>query len=124
MISVYNASSVEHADIVVAWLEEMGISAFVKNRLMAGGYATLAVAPRGVEVCVADPSEAEKAKKLLAEHDQSLEERRRETHERVVPVQCDKCGKLTDFPGELFGTVQTCPSCGEHVDVGEEPKYC
>lgn len=124
MDSVYRASSVEQADIVVAWLEEKGIASFVKNRHMAGGYATLAVAPRGVEVCVVDPAEAERAKSLLADHEKSLRDRRRESGEKVVPVQCGECGRLTNFPGELSGTVQSCPSCGQNVEVGEEPRYC
>jgi putative signal transducing protein len=127
MISVYKASSVEQADIVVAWLDERGIPAFVKNRHMAGNYATFAVAPRGVEVCVIDPEEAERAKALLADHSKAIEDRRRVTPEKVVPVMCSGCGKLTHFPGELFGTVQSCPSCGQNLDVedkGELPRYC
>lgn len=124
MITVYKASSIEQADIVLAWLDEQGIPAFVKNRHMAGAYATLAVAPQGVEVCVANPAEAEKAKELLAEHESAIKERRRESYEKIVRIQCTACGRLLEFPGEFFGTVQSCPHCGQNVDVETSPRYC
>lgn len=124
MDCVYRASSVEHADIVVAWLAEREISAFVKNRNMAGGYAPWAIAPLGVEVCVADPEIAAKARSLLGEHQQGLMGHRPHTPEKIVPVNCPECGRLTDFPGELFGSVQSCPKCGASVDVGNGPQVC
>lgn len=123
MNCVYRASSVEQADIVAAWLEEQGISAFVKNRHMAGNYVSLAVAPKGVEVCVLDDKQAEQARELLTEHDRGLQARQKATHQKVVPMLCTECGRQVEFPGELFGTVQSCPSCGRHIDVGEEPRF-
>lgn len=124
MNCVYRASSVEEADIVVAWLGNRDVAAFVKNRNMAGTYVTLAVAPRGVEVCVLDPGMAEEAKLLLLEHREEVQSRPRGDFEKVVPVQCPECGRMLEFPGEFFGTVQTCPDCGQSVDVGDSPNFC
>lgn len=124
MECVYRASSVEQADIVVAWLGEQEIAAFVKNRNMAANYVALAVAPRGVEVCVADPTEAARADVLLKEHLAAIKARPGGSSEKVVPTVCGECGRTVEFPGELWGTVQTCPSCGRNVDVGDPPQYC
>lgn len=124
MNCVYRASSLEQADIIAAWLDEQGISAFVKNRNMAGTYVALAVAPKGVEVCVLDDNQADQARELLKHHERSLKSRKAATQEKVIPVFCTECGRRVEFPGELYGTVQTCPSCGRNIDVGEEPQFC
>ena len=118
MNCVYRASSVEQADIVVAWLAEQDVAAFVKNRNMAGNYIALAVAPRGVEVCVVDPEEAATAEVLLKAHLESIKARPGGPSDKVIPILCTECGRQVEFPGELYGTVQACPSCGGNVDVG------
>jgi len=124
MNCVYRASSIEEADIVVGWLADQDVPAFVKNRNMAGGYVTLAVAPRGIEICVIDPTKADHAKQLLKEHQESIKSRPMGAFEKVVPVQCGECGKMVEFPGEFYGTVQSCPNCGRNVDVGDPPRFC
>lgn len=124
MKCVHRASNVLAADIVVAWLEEQGIAAFVKDRHMAGGYPTIAVAPRGVEVCALDDEQADRALELLRNHQKSLSARHAAVHDKTISVQCTECGRLVEFPGEFDGTVQICPSCGRTVDVGEEPELC
>lgn len=124
MNCVYRASSVEQADIIVAWLAEQDIAAFVKDRNMAANYVTLAVAPRGVEICVADSADATKAEALLKAHQDSKRLRSGAPADKVISVLCTECGRQVEFRGELFGTVQACPSCGRNVDVGESPRYC
>ncbi len=124
MNCVYRASSVEQADIVVAWLAEQDVTAFVKNRNMAANYIGLAVAPRGVEVCVVDPEEADKAEILLKAQLELIRMRPGGPSDKVIPILCTECGRQVEFPGELYGTVQTCPSCGRNVDVGDPPQYC
>jgi len=124
MKCVFRASSVEQADIVVAWLADQGVSAFVNDRLMAGTYATFAVAPRGIKVCVADGEDASKAENLLREHGHSIEKRRGTTPDKVIAVQCPECGRQVEFPGEFYGTVQSCPKCRSNIDVGESPRFC
>lgn len=124
MNCIYRASSVEQADIVIAWLAEQDISAFVKDRNMAGNYVALAVAPRGVEICVADPKDAVRAEALLQEHLKSIKSRSGAPANKVIPVLCSECGRQIEFPSELYGSVQTCPSCGRNIDVGDFPRYC
>jgi hypothetical protein len=124
MNCVYRASSVEQADIVIAWLAEQGIAAFVKDRNMAGNYVALAVAPRGVEVCVASPEEAAQAETLLQDHQKAIKPHPGGPAEKVIPVLCTECGRQVEFPGELYGSVQTCPSCGRNLDVLASPGYC
>ncbi len=119
MVCAYRASSVSEADIIVAWLEEQGVPAFVKNR---HGVETLYVpglaAPRGVEVCVADDETAERAKALLADHAQEIAEQSRATRSSSpVEVICEECGRPTVFPPTQRGTVQSCPHCRGHIDV-------
>ncbi len=124
MNCVYRASSVEQADIVVAWLAEQDVPAFVKDRNMAGGYVALAVAPRGVEVCVTKPEDTLRAETLLKDHFELIKSRSGIPVDKVIRVPCAECGRQAEFPGELYGTVQTCPSCGRNMDVGDPPQYC
>ncbi len=124
MNSVFKASSVEQADIVVAWLADRGIPAFVKNRNMAANYVSLAVAPRGVEVCVVNPDQAEMAISLLKDQSELIKERHLETSEKVISIICSECGRRVEFPGELYGTVQSCPACKQNVDVENSPHFC
>lgn len=67
LITVHNAGTLEEADIVVAWLDNQGIKAMVKNRHAIGTFSGLsAISHNEIEVCVTDPSEAERARELLA----------------------------------------------------------
>ena len=124
MKCVYRATSLEQADIVIAWLSEQGIEAFVKDRNMAGGYAPWAVAPRGIEVCVVDEAQAVTAESHLAEHQKTLEVRHESTPSKLLATPCGTCGRLLEFPGELNRTVQACPYCGSTVDVGDDQRLC
>lgn len=124
MNCVYRASTVEEADIVVAWLADREIFAFVKDRNMAGNHVTLAVAPKGVEVCVADPTLAAQASELLRIHREGQMGQPMGEFEKVVPVQCPKCGSMLEYPGEFMGSEQACPNCGQDIRVGDSPHYC
>ncbi len=126
MNCVYRAASVEEADIIVAWLAERGVRAFVKNRPVIGtGYVPMATAPKGVEVCVLGEEQAKRATELLAEHADELSHRPQPIPPgKVFRAVCEECGRPTDFPSELFGSVQTCPHCRANMDVNEPPAVC
>jgi len=118
---VYRAVDVVEADIVAAWLADQGITTHVKNRYAAGTMQTpLIVAPKGIEVCVVDPQQAERARVLVLEH---LEHRKEKADEpamgRSIEAVCEECGKASRFPFEQRGTVQTCPHCRQYLDVPE-----
>ena len=119
MICVYRAADLGEADIVAAWLEEQGITVHVKDRLVIGMLHTpLAYAPRGVEVCVVDPAQADDAKKLLREHADELELKRlADPGGPDIEAMCEECGKASRFPFAQRGSVQTCPHCKQYLDV-------
>lgn len=67
LITVHNAGTLEEADIVVAWLDNQGIKAMVKNRHSISMFSGLsAIWHNEIEVCVTNPGDAEKARELLA----------------------------------------------------------
>jgi hypothetical protein len=119
MICVYRTVSVEEADIIVAWLAEEKVNSCVKNRHAIGtGYLAMAAAPRGVEVCVFDPDQAERAKELLRKH--AGESAVKKLHDAAGPdieAKCEECGKASRFPFAQRGSVQTCPHCKQYLDV-------
>ncbi len=110
MNTVYRAADIEEADIIVAWLEERGITAQVKGSLEI----PVVYNPGDIEVCVADPDEAKQAIALLRDHYQ---------HEApvdaggTIEAMCEECGQASTFPSDQRGTVQNCPHCGEYLDV-------
>jgi len=69
LITVHNAGTLEEADIVVAWLDDRGVKAVVKDRNSIGTFSGItAISHNEVEVCVADTEQAEKARGLLEKH--------------------------------------------------------
>jgi hypothetical protein len=119
LICVYRAADMGEADIVAAWLDDQGIAVHIKNRHAAEMLQTpFIVAPKGIEVCVTDPQQADQAKTLVREH---LQHRREKTAEpgRTIEAVCEECGKASRFPFEQRGTVQTCPHCRRYLDVPE-----
>ncbi len=115
---VYRAADVGEADIVVVWLEEQAIAAFVKDRYGASGLYPFAVAPLGVEVCVADSEQAPRASALLEQHAADIEARKRAVAtEPAIEVACEACGIKTTFPAGQRGRVGTCPNCRAYLDV-------
>ena len=119
LICVYRALDIGEADIVVAWLVEHGIEAQVKNPFTAAMFQTpFLTAPRGIEVCVLDPAEADEAIDLLqAHHDEIHQERESHATGSTVLASCEECGRDAEFPAAQNGTVQTCPHCGKYIDV-------
>jgi len=121
MVCVHHAATVSEADIVTAWLEEQGVPAFVKNRLTA---ETLPIdglrSKRGIEVCVADDETAEQAKILLEKHDRQVEaEHPLPVDDLLIDTTCDACNAVLSFPLSSAGLTETCPDCGEYLDIPE-----
>jgi hypothetical protein len=118
---VHVARDIAEADIVVHWLEQQGIEAYVKNRhAIATVYVPILTAPRGVEVCVLDAAETERAKELLRQHQAEIAESQSATASLgPVYVVCEECGAALCFPSEARGRVENCPHCDKYVDVPE-----
>jgi len=119
MICVYHAADVEQAEVLVTWLAEHGIEALVKDTYAATMLPTpLIVAPRGIEVCVMDPEQAERAAALLREQfAEASAQRGPEPPGGTIEATCEECGQSARFPASQRGTVQSCPHCGRYVDV-------
>ena len=116
---VYRAADLGEADIVAAWLADQGVTVHVKNRNSAiNVYVSSVAAPRGIEVCVADPAQVHRAKELLRKH--AGESAVKKLHDAAGPeieAVCEECGKASRFPFAQRGSVQTCPHCRQYVDV-------
>jgi len=73
------------------------------------------------EIRVAIPAKAEDARKLIADVQnaafiQSIREKRQQ-RTGTVSAECEECGKSSDWPADLMGTVATCPNCGAYMDI-------
>ncbi len=118
MRTVYRANNVEEADIIVAWLDEQGVSAMVKDRTVAGTLEIpMLFTPRGIEVCVPDRDQADRAVELLKDH--YSEQAQADESDRTVDAVCEECGKTSSFPYSQCGLVQNCPHCNAYLDVPE-----
>jgi hypothetical protein len=119
MICVYHAADVEQAEVIAVWLRERGIEAHVKDAFAATNvYVPLAVAPQGIEVCVMDPDQAERAVEMLREHFAAVDgEHEPDQAGQMIEVKCEECGESAKFQARERGTVQSCPHCGGYVDV-------
>ena len=120
MKTVYCAATLEEADIIVAWLDEQGIAALVKDRTTAG---TLAIpvlyTPRGIEVCVPDDRQAARAASLLQDHHQKQVDSGSSV--ATIEATCEECGEISSYSIAQRELVQSCPHCGAYLDVPGEP---
>lgn len=122
-VCVRHAKSVEEAEIIVAWLDENGVTATVVDPSNPGVMAFGVTDPEGIAICVADSEEAERAAILLAEHDkQRAGAEPSDAAIDTIEVLCADCGHTGGFPANLAGTVQECPECGANLDVPQAPK--
>ncbi len=114
---IYQAMTIEDADIVVAWLDNQGIEAFVKDRYAAGTMTYgLGFLSHPIKVVVR-PEQADEARRLLAEYDAAKAQERSATASESVEAVCEECGEKSVFPGTSRGKVENCPKCGEYLDV-------
>src|SRR5206468_3082965 len=71
---------------------------------------------RGLEVWVANPDDADRARQLIAENAEELQAKRGD-RTGDVEARCEECETATIFPAADAGTVQKCPNCGAYLDV-------
>ena len=117
-VCIRRASSVEEAEVIVAWLEERGVEARVMDPSNPGVMAFGVTDLEGVAIYVADAETAKRAEALLAEHDaQHDADMAAVSGDQIVEVTCPDCAQVGSFPVTMRGTVQECPECGTHVDV-------
>ena len=122
---VYTAKNIEVADIVVAWLAEHQVTAIVPERhaVDANVLGQPAYVPGGVEVCVENDADVQRATALIDEHNHVLKSRLPEGHEgEMISVVCEKCSQTCEFEFSMAGRVAECPHCHEYLDVPPPPR--
>ncbi len=115
--TVYQARTLEEADIIVAWLDAQGIRAQVPDRHTVGTFDGLAPALLDIRIEVA-ADQAQAARQLL--------DSRPHSHPAgppgaTVEATCEDCGATSVFPFESQGQVEDCPRCGRFLDVPPAP---
>ena len=73
------------------------------------------------EIRVTDAKQAAQARELLATAEsaailQAIREKRLQRQGEVTAV-CDECGQSSQWPAETMGTTESCPHCGEYMDI-------
>jgi len=76
----------------------------------------------GIEVRVLSAEHVKPAKSAIEEMKDevtAVQERRQKRAERTGTVNavCEDCGKASDWPALAMGTTETCPHCGNYMDV-------
>lgn len=99
-------------------LDQMGIEAVLTDANLVGMNWALANAVGGAKLQVR-AAEAHRAREILAEAPLPARQTRRATDEQDVRFACEECGQALAFPAHRRGGVETCPHCGEYVDVPE-----
>jgi membrane protease YdiL (CAAX protease family) len=107
------------ADETKLLLEQDGIRAFLADDNLVGWDWFFSNAVGGVKVQVA-ASDVDRAKGILEKHGSAKTEPQDNLPAEEVRFACQECGKSVTFPGERRGHVETCPHCGEYVDVPED----
>ena len=116
-ICVRRTATLEEAEIVVAWLAEQGIQATIADPSSTGVIAFGVTDEEGVEVFVTDEETADRAEKLLDDHDEQMRARHASAGQGPVEVTCDECRQASTYQASDRGTVQDCKHCGAHLDV-------
>jgi hypothetical protein len=101
------------AAAIVSVLSERGIEATATGGLTAGFKAE---APGEVKVLVS-AADAERAKLVLDEF--RTEPVAPEQAGGMILFDCEACEQQVSFPGRARGTIESCPECGEWLDVPE-----
>lgn len=122
---IFVAKDQGQATVVVNWLEHQGIHVQVMDTLTRGGLdgltAWTAVSARGIEVWAVNLDDAEQARSLIVEYEETLDDLlAKKQSAGPVSTRCDLCGYASTFEGDQRGTVQNCPHCGNYLDVPDD----
>lgn len=112
---VFVGASMADAETMAGWLRKKRVSVRVKEALRFSGLD-------GVEVWVVNADDIERAKGLVSKFDQPQSDNARLGEatlgdETSILAFCEDCGRATNFPSKLRGTIDNCPQCGHFMDV-------
>ncbi len=122
-VAVYNAATNVEAELLRIGLEQAGIEAHITYDESPAGYWMFGRLPEIHKPQVwIDRSQIKLAQVVLEEYERGQREKRA-NHSRLddgsLLVECEECGKKSEFPVSKRGTIQDCPHCSAYVDVGE-----
>ncbi len=125
-VAVYDAANNVEAQLVKMFLVESGVEAFAVEDVSLVGFWMLGILPEIHKPQVfANKSDIERARPLLQDYELQAAEREKQSQgadaaaASPIEVACEECSESTLFPSSQRGSVQMCPRCGAHVDVGE-----
>jgi len=125
---VFIAASAGEANIVANWLQHQDIPAQVMDQASLGSLLRTSLfiprqtRHRGVEVWVTNPSDFDRARQLLQEHE--FGQQQRPHSDEPVLARCEECGTERKLAGRFRGSVQNCGECGAYIDVpGDDDLY-
>lgn len=124
-IAAYNAASNIEALQVADYLTTEGIDAYAtQDESLAGNWLGGSLPEIHKPQVGVSRHDSDAAARLLAD----FETRKRAANAPKKPaaevegdlqVTCEDCGKTSAFAAKLSGTVQRCPKCWSHIDVGD-----
>ena len=122
-VAAYNAESNMEAILLQQFLDAHGVESFVTDDHSLVGLGIFGNLPEIHKPQVwISRADAERVAQLIVEFERLRFERDAEpkaNNAMAISVQCEDCGKSSQFAASLDGTVQDCPHCGSYVDVGE-----
>jgi hypothetical protein len=121
-IAVYNAATNIEAHLICSILTNAGIEAYASKDVSPGGLWMFGTLPEIHKPQVwANRSDIGRVKPLLDDYEGRLAARQAASEAMPdVTFPCEECGKSVTFPAQRRGHVETCPHCGNYVDVPEK----
>jgi hypothetical protein len=121
-IAVYNAANNLEAGFVRDALAAAGVEAYVTEDVSQVGTWAGGLVPELHKPQVwVERADAERAVPLLHEFESRAADLRDPgpgADGPPVEAVCEECGERATFPAAQLGSVQSCPHCGEYMDVG------
>ena len=124
-VAVYNAADNMEAIFVRDALVAAGVEAFAVEDVSQVGTWLGGLIPEIHKPQVwVDWADIARAKPVLDDFERRAAERREPAAKPGEPgpaleVTCEECGARASFPAAQQGSVQQCPTCGAHLDVGD-----
>ncbi len=97
-------------------LEDRGFDVLLDDDNLVGMNLLLSNAVGGAKLQVPE-SQAEQAALFVEEVRSRSKQRATPTEEPDLAFPCEECGREVTFPAARRGSVETCPHCGEYIDV-------
>ena len=116
LVTIEEYDKAHLAQVAVLAIEEAGIQCFLQNETIVAMDWFISNAVGGIRLQVAAEN-ADAAKRILDEIQESKREREETSKDTWVAFHCERCKKPIAFSGISLGRVESCPKCGKYVDV-------